>query len=531
MSITQNQPLRAIIWAAVSSAPQANEDEKYSLPSQVEDAQALCEREGWTVVDVLKVPGHSRNYKSLENLADDARAKGIDAFDRLIEHLEHCDFDVLICRDANRFARKASLLHYIVESIIEDCSARIYSFNDGWVDATNADLFAMVKGYTTAKEMKWIKEAARRGKDKLIERGLPISSTVPLTHKRLRDPVTGKDVGLIVNEDLRRLWDDMARLVLCGIGWNNIPQALYRHYGHADTNGKPYRSNFAYELMLNPLLWGHNARGHTHHPERYGRWVFDESYPAPDGIKVVRNVVQPVYTGEQAEQLKAELHRRADLHGRARPYNTFRFSGLFLCGECGHAMVVRTKTGGLQTGLRCAVIYQSFLNDSGTRYEHRCSQNLLTPRRYLQSFMNDYLAELLRGETPMLAQQQAKPTESQLHQVEAEIATVDQQIMTLITEQSLASAAAQPLYRQRVETLAEQLNNLKHRALELKHAVLAEKKQTISRTRALEEIRGMTLAAFWELPDRQINQYLKRIMGRNRFVIYDRQVVDIREIS
>lgn len=530
MSIPQDKLLRAIIWAAVSSAPQANEDEKYSLPSQVEDAEALCKREGWTVIDVLKVPGHSRNYKSLETLAADARAKGITAFDRLIEHLERRDFDVLICRDANRFARKASLLHFIVESIIEDCGARIYSFNDGWVDETNADLFAMVKGYTTAKEMKWIKEAARRGKDKLLERGLPLGRFVPLTHVRMRDPVSGKDVGLVVNENLRRLWDDMAELVLSGIGWNYIPQILYSEYGHADSNGKPFRANFAYELMMNPLIWGHNSRSHTHHPQHFGRWVFDESYPVPEGIKVARNVVPSVYTGELAERLKAELHRRMDLRGRARPHDTYRFSGLFVCGDCGHGMVAMSKPDGRRTGVRCTTIAKKYLNGSNTRYQKNCSQKLMTPTRYLQPFMEAYLEELLEGEPPRFSTMQPKPTEKEWHQVEAEIATVEQQIATLITEQSLASAAAQPLYRQRVELLAEQLNILKTRSLELKHAVLTEQKQTANQARALEEIRAMTLEAFWQLPDRQINQYLKRLLGRNRFVIYDRQIVDLREI-
>ena len=87
-----------------------------------------------------------------------------------------------------------------------------------------------------------------------------------------------------------------------------------------------------------------------------------------------------------------------------------------------------------------------------------------------------------------------------------------------------------PRYRQGVEILAEQLNILKKRALELKQAVLTEKKQTTNQTRALEEIRAMSLKEFWQLRDRQINQILKRLLGRNRFVIYDWHVVDIREI-
>ncbi len=52
--------LRGVIWCAVSTKPQADEDEKDSLPQQEREGRTFCERENLEVVDVLVVPGHSR---------------------------------------------------------------------------------------------------------------------------------------------------------------------------------------------------------------------------------------------------------------------------------------------------------------------------------------------------------------------------------------------------------------------------------------------------------------------------------------
>ena len=68
--------------------------------------------------------------------------------------------------------------------------------------------------------------------------------------------------------------------------------------------------------------------------------MFDEEYPAPPGYKVWRNTIPPVYTSEQAELVKAELRRRIEIKGRTRPQDSYRFTGLFVCGECWRNMTV-----------------------------------------------------------------------------------------------------------------------------------------------------------------------------------------------
>lgn len=512
--------VRAIIWCAVSTKPQAQDDERYSLKSQEDDARALCERSGWQVVDVLSVPGHSRNYRSLDKCASDARAAGIDAFDKLIRHLADCDFDVLICRDANRFARKASLLHYIVESIIEDCGARIYSFSDGMVDATNADIFAMVKGYTTAKEMKWLRESSMRGKAKNLENGLPVGSKVLLSHQRVRDPRSGKTIGLIVNESLRTLFDDLAALLLEGVGWNTIGDALHARGGHVDKTGRPYSSATLYALVMSPMFWGHTFRNTTRRQMR-GRWIFDDDCPPPEGVTVWRHTIPAVYAGEQAEDVKAELRRRMDMRGRTRPHDTYRFAGLFVCGECAGALVVYNKRG-KRLGLRCRRA-GSTLNSR----RHACSQHGLVREDYLVDWWTDALDKLLRHILPdALKDERGEPEwMPALEHLRADIEQVERQIDTLIAEQANAPPSVQERYRQYLAALAARLDILRRRELEMRSAATRRARDEAAASVSLDEIRAITLEYFWQLPDRRINQILRRILGERRLVVLDKKIV------
>src|SRR5260221_5596134 len=140
---------RAVIWCAVSTKAQVNKtnagdedkDDKESLPNQEEAGRELCRRNGWDVVEVLIVSGHSRRYIDIHKCARDMRKGGIVGFDRLLGLLGKQAFDVLIVRDGNRFARTQSLHAYVVESTIIDAEAKIYSFADGMVDEHNMRMF------------------------------------------------------------------------------------------------------------------------------------------------------------------------------------------------------------------------------------------------------------------------------------------------------------------------------------------------------------------------------------------------------
>ncbi len=510
--------LRGIVWAAVSTTIQANEDEKYSIPSQIADGQAFLAAQNIDLIDTLVVPGHSRNYKSLDRLASDARAKGIDAFDKLAEHLEACDFDVIWCRDANRFARKASLMHYIVESVVEDCGARIYSQNDGWVDATNADMFAMVKGYTTAKERKGFAEAGLRGRTKLAERGLPTGSQIPMTHRLVRDPQSGRALELVLAEDMLPVWRDLATLFLAGTAWLDMGWALTREYGHTTPDGEPFNHATLYNLMHNPLMWGNTAISPKYANRPKGAWVFDPSEPAPPGVRVFYGTAPAVYTGELAEAMQAEMRRRMAITGNASPSRGYRYSGLFVCEECGYTMAVlvkRTK----REGLRCLTHQREWARKS------TCSQRWIG-HGTIDAFMQAFLEELLRAEdlTDTLPPPDAGLV-AHMEQLTHEAANLNRQIDTLIVEQSLADAAIQPHYRNRANRLAEQLTRVEA-AITATQASLKEQSVTPSQRRTFADLQAMGLEAFWQQSDTKINQMLRKLMGSYRFMVRDKEVVD-----
>ncbi|MBZ0275370.1 MAG: recombinase family protein, partial [Anaerolineae bacterium] len=216
-----------------------NEPDKISLPQQETDARALAEGNGWLIADILRVPGHSRRYIDFHRLASDAAKQGVDAFHRLQHHWEAQDFDVMIVRDGDRFARTQALHAYVVERTI-NIKARIYSLQDGWIDDTNYRMFIAMSGYKAAGDIDRLVKARDRAITARAQRGLPITSRIPMSHQVVRDQTTGKAICLQVNEDKRRLWTDLAELILEGVAWFSIEDELFNRYGHVRDNGERY---------------------------------------------------------------------------------------------------------------------------------------------------------------------------------------------------------------------------------------------------------------------------------------------------
>jgi DNA invertase Pin-like site-specific DNA recombinase len=96
--------LRCIIWAAVSTPQQAN-DQKESIPAQIEQARQVITQKGWQeVAEPLVVPGQSRNINWLDQVM-----KEIPAMQQLIDLAEAKKIDLVIVRDYDRLASTESL--------------------------------------------------------------------------------------------------------------------------------------------------------------------------------------------------------------------------------------------------------------------------------------------------------------------------------------------------------------------------------------------------------------------------------------
>lgn len=520
--------LRCIIWCAVSSRAQ-NEPDKISLPQQEADGRELALKNDWHVIDVMRVPGHSRRYIDFHKLASDAGHSGIDAFHRLEAHWDAQDFDVMAVLDGNRFARTQALHAYVVERTI-NIGARIYSLMDGWVDRQNYRMWIAMNGYKSAGEIDRFVQARDRAMSARAQRGLPITSRIPMSHKVIRDPDSGKAVSLEVNEDKRRLWNDLAELVLDGVSWDRMELELFQRYGHANDTGEPYYPNHFYHLVMKPLFWGHIARHYNsasaRNGYRFGRWIWDDSEPIPPGATVYRDTHEPVWTGELADRVRHELNRRSThIRGRASSSYTHRLSGLAICAECGSFMA--TRIDGTYRGLYCPA-------SKGRPALPKCSHRRVVSERKIIARINEFLTQMLEQQTTEIFNSQPNDVpdiQARLALLNDEIRELEDKVRVLIRRQLAAGDAIQDIYEEELDKYNNQIQNMRDARDRLKGESLAVQNSTSNQQVTLDELAQLTLDNFWRQESRKINQMLHRIFGKRRLVILNGEVIGVAEVN
>ena len=523
--------LRAILWCAVSSETQAR-DEKASLEEQERLLRELADREDWLVTDVLIVPGFSRRFYNYPEFMNAAAANGIDAPEKLYEHWQARDFDVLACRYGSRFAREQSIFSEVVQRTI-DIGARIFTLQDGWVDQSSYRMFISMGGYAASKEIDELQQRYQMGMNKRAERGLPVSSAPPLSHRLVRNPESGKAEKLVLDESKRRLFDDIATLLLGGTPWNEIPVVLFEQHGHANTKGKPYSSEYLWRMLYTPWIWGHAARHYSRKTEPNGRkqgiWAFDETAPLPDGVKIWRNTHEPVYTGEQADLIKAELTRRKTLKGRAGHGTSAPFTGLLYCGSCGYRLSFQNDA------VQSSRAYKCISKRSMFRLESR-SNCTTKPRRIKLSIVQEWftarLAELINtGDmSTWLPTASESPPPPRIDLLETEIADLERRIEGLLL-QAVDNDGVSSVRNDMLARYGEQLTNLQS-ALQ---AAQTQKLETDQRQQAVTDtvaaIREMDIEKFWEQEKPVINRMLLTLLGDHRIIVQNGEIQGIARVS
>lgn len=505
------QPLRALVWSAVSTLEQADDD-KFSLDAQITDAQSIAATNGWAIIDTIRIDGHSRNYRTLAKLADAARKKQELGFDRLVTHLDNCDFDILICRDANRFARKASLLYEIVDTILEDCHARIYSLADGWVTVDNADMWLMVKGYEIRKQMRWLSTEMQRGRYKLVEQGLPMGSEHVWSHMRLRDD-KHRAVAFVPDPSKTPVIEQAAKLIINRASWQHIERDMFAlGFGQ---DGKAFTAGHFYQLFYNPWFWGDAARNHSSPAGRKkGLWIFDPSEPLPPGVEIHRGKIEPAITGELALQLRAELIRRLNFRPRNHA-DTHLFSGLLVCERCGFMLIHSRNSHASYYTCQSKHIHTP---------RPKCEKKWAISERKVQAYFNAVLRIMLDTNNPyMLAVPDDAPPVDPVEPLNNQLSVLETQIRRLITKQATAADSLASLYDEQIAGLAQQRENLTRQI-----ATVTDRQSRINTAdieAAFRELSTIeTMDAFWQSNRAHVNQILHRLMGKRRLTMKDRTI-------
>ncbi|MCL4254252.1 MAG: hypothetical protein KJ043_10790, partial [Anaerolineae bacterium] len=384
----------------------------------------------------------------------------------------------------------------------------------------------------------WIRNASSIGRGNRIKRGLPSSGILSTSHKLIRDTETGRATEIVINEDMKYFYRCLGELVLEGISWKEMGIELFNRWKFTSSTGTYYRYNGLHYRMYNPLIWGNLADGRHKYKYSIGEWIFYDHPSKPEGINMVYGVLEPVYEGKFATDIRNELICRIGAKGKTRAKDIYRFSNMCICGVCGGNMTVASRQapksqygeyrkfrltdyGTAQWGLVCLRRYQQTLTG-----ERCCSSTSAIYQDTLEKFWASLLDWMAEG----------KPIHTYFDpnnlknlpfispiDVNAEIQKTESQIQTLIYQQSLAPEVTQKMYRDKIFQLSEHLQTLQEQ-----YNAIVEESRYMNNHITLETIQSIRIEDIWVWEDIRINRFLKSILGRNRLIVINGEVVGMK---
>lgn len=509
---------RAVIWTAVSSQAQA-QDDKISLQLQERNARAWAEANGYIVIANLTVPGHSRSESDIITLFEDYAALGVFAYHDLRKMWQSKAFDVLVAYSKDRLARSATGITWVIENTVR-AGALLYMTDDagggGWITPDNYRFSAAIGGITVTSSTEHLRAKTAEVRKSKVARGVPQSAKrIPYTHQVVCNE-RGVAVGLELDPSKARFRADLKALILDGVNWTRIEGELWKR-GHG-RQGKPFGKKFVYGLMHNPAFYGHSAlrwrATNLPHGQNPARWIYDPSIPTPVHVEIHYNTHPAAYPPDEMALIIAELKRRVIVRaGRGRTTEaTKKFTGLIRCGACGKNMGYH------------------YLPVSGVA-QYRCNPNLHTPdtrkhpdQRYVHETDVIAFTDVLVRRFMEFGNLGTSPEPSHevlLTSVQAEIEDIETRIQRLIMRQAGdISPKVAALYDTQIREYGTQLDNLTRTQQRLTHEFEDNRRAVQIQAAAISELRGIGAERFWYLPDTRINQYLHRLLADWR-IVYD----------
>lgn len=502
---------RVLIWTAVSSKVQAKDD-KISLALQERLGREFAASIGGVVVDVLRVPGHSRSDDDIIAMLEEHAQQGCFAYHELRKLWYSGGFDVLWTHTDDRLARSATGITWVMTNTIKNGMSIYMEQQQSWITREDAKFKTLMSAMSAGESVKQFVTKSQATKEDKASRGINTSGNLPFgLMRREGDCVT------IPDEQYRNVFNDIAALILEKLDWDSIESELFERFHHVNPRtGKPFAIRTFYVWMHNPWVWGHGARGWRDKKYEMAVYAYDEAAPVPPEVRLWRhntgeNKAQPVYTGELAVQLKAELKRRLlVVRGKSRAAYTRKFAGLLLCGECGYSMIAyNNRKNGVPVYMVCNT---GFI--ASRRHMPLCKHRHVRIDK-VQLRVREYLDDMQRLGAAAVLSADSEDLSIRRKSLEAEHNTLAQQIDRLANRLATVSDAA-------VSAVQAQLNQRAER----KKAVEAElqkllAKQAAQDTRARDKSLEFIQSAgdsFWTLPEAEINEHLHNVFGEMRMV-------------
>jgi len=342
--MSERKRWRVIVWAAVSSKEQAAED-KASLPDQERQGREFADSVGGLVVDVLTVPGHTRDVVLFEEAAQQ-----MPAYAQLRAHCQERDFDLLWARDPDRLGRDPALAQ-TVASLVERAGAEMYVASAPHVlgQATVGQRYVYaIQSVRAGEDQRQRVRYIRMGMRRRVANGLPANHW-PIGYQAVRDPLSGETTGGELDEmaPAVRL---ATRLFLTGRSYAEIIAAL-----DASPYHPPKSERWSYgtlrQMMGNDTYAGYVSWGEYRNPQ------VSDRFP-------------PLWDAATFEAVQRERGRRARKVNA--PSGGCPFLDVAFCARCGARMTKDHHARWNVTYLRCS---RHAKRSQGGRQRRTCHTN------------------------------------------------------------------------------------------------------------------------------------------------------------
>ncbi|HUV74767.1 MAG TPA: recombinase family protein [Anaerolineae bacterium] len=321
--------MRCIIWAAVSSKPQASE-EKDSIPSQLDSARELVARnEGWHEVhEPLVVGGHSRSYIFLADAAAE-----MPVYTEVMSLARSGSIDLLICRGRDRLGRTDALIAQ-VEEYLASYNVQVHSLTMP-TRILDPEEFAQ----HTDRASIWMRSVERaKAQDETAEIRARHRTGM---RRRARDGYHANMIPYgyrLGAEGICQIYEPEAPVVRQMFDWllDGVPISHIQEQVPTVASGRYPRSFYGIKYILrNPFYMG--TIGYHRIDESGHRFRDRSEWITGAGLH------QALISEETWEAAQLELDARENGHA---PLRRYPLSGSIYCGYCGQRMSATVTSSG-----------------------------------------------------------------------------------------------------------------------------------------------------------------------------------------